>query len=133
VFEYHGWATIAATATGDEDAALLDRLVDRVHRSLRDAGDLDLVDLRWSAGLPMLHLGGLDKHGTAVAPQLLATFERVAELAPGSYGLLHIWDDQDPEHDNAFRVYKMARGQVTETTDPHLSPIAPTILDTYEL
>lgn len=133
MFEYHGWVTIAATTTGDDDAALLERLVERVHRSLANTTLLDLVDLRWSAGLPMLHLGGLDKHGGAITQQLLETFARVGELAPGSYGLLHIWDDQDPENDNAFQTYRMARGQVTEQKDPHLSPIAPTILDTYEL
>ncbi|GAB3355965.1 Imm7 family immunity protein [Amycolatopsis echigonensis] len=133
MFEYHGWVTIAATATGDDDAALLARLVERVHRSLKNTTMLDLVDLRWSAGLPMLHLGGLDKHGGTITPQLLETFARVGELAPGSYGLLHIWDDQDPEHDNAFQVYRMARGQITEQKDAHLSPVAPTVLDTYEL
>ncbi|MFF0144555.1 immunity protein 7 of polymorphic toxin system [Amycolatopsis sulphurea] len=133
MFEYHGWVTIAATASGDDDAALLERLVDRVHRTLRDAGTLDLVDLRWSSGLPMLHLGGLDKHGGAISPELLETFARVGELAPGSYGLLHVWDDQDPECDNEFRVFRMARGQVSEQRDPHLTPVAPTVLDSYEL
>ena len=116
MFEYHGWVTIQATASGDDDAALLERL----------------VDLRWSAGIPMLHFGGFDKHGGQAA-ELLTVFTRAGELAPGSYGLLHTWDDQDTENDNNFRVYRMARGQVTEREDPHLTPVAPTILDTYEL
>ena len=133
MFEYHGWVTIQATASGDDDAALLERLVDRVHRAIRDARDFDLVDLRWSAGMPMLHLGGFDKHGGRLGPELLDLFTRVGELAPGSYGLLHTWDDQDTENDNNFRVYRMARGQVTEREDPHLTPVAPTVLDVYEL
>ncbi|KDN16798.1 immunity 7 family protein [Amycolatopsis rifamycinica] len=132
MFEYHGWVTIQATASGDDDAALLERLVDRVHRAIRDAADVDLVDLRWSAGIPMLHFGGIDKHG-AQSTDLLTLFTRAGELAPGSYGLLYTWDDQDTENDNNFRVYRMARGQVTEREDPHLTPVAPTILDTYEL
>ncbi len=132
MFEYHGWVTIQATASGDDDAALLERLVDRVHRAIRDAAEFDLVDLRWSAGIPMLHFGGFDKHG-AQADELLTLFTRAGELAPGSYGLLFTWDDQDTENDNNFRVYRMARGQVTEREDPHLTPVAPTILDTYEL
>ena len=133
MFEYHGWVTIQATASGDDDAALLERLVDRVHRAIRDAADLDLVDLRWSAGIPMLHFAGFDKHGGHLGPELLTLFTRAGELAPGSYGLLYTWDDQDTENDNNFRVYRMARGQVTEREDPHLTPVAPTILDTYEL
>ncbi len=133
MFEYHGWATIQATASGDDDAALLERLVERVHRAIRDAGEFDLVDLRWSAGMPVLHFGGCDKHGGTLGPELLELFTRVGELAAGSYGLLHMWDDQDPEHDNEFRVYRMARGQVTEQSDVHLTPVAPTVLDVYEL
>ena len=133
MFEYHGWATIQATASGDDDAALLERLVERVRRAVRDAGEFDLVDLRWSAGMPVLHFGGCDKHGGTLGPELLELFTRVGELAAGSYGLLHIWDDQDPEHDNEFRVYRMARGQVTEQSDVHLTPVAPTVLDVYEL
>ncbi|MFD9888581.1 immunity 7 family protein [Amycolatopsis sp. NPDC059027] len=133
MFEYHGWVTIQATASGDDDAALLERLVERVHRAVRDADMVDLVDLRWSAGMPMLHLGGLDKHGGTIGPRLLELFTRVGELAAGSYGLLHVWDDQDTEHDNEFRVFRMARGLVNERPDTHLSPVAPTVLDVYEL
>ncbi|GAB3139236.1 immunity 7 family protein [Amycolatopsis stemonae] len=132
MFEYHGWVTIQATSSGDDDPALLERLVDRVHRAVRDAGAFDLIDLRWSEGMPMLHIAGFDKHG-GPGLELLDLFTRVGELAAGSYGLLHVWDDQDTEHDNEFRVYRMARGQVTEREDPHLTPVAPTVLDVYEL
>jgi hypothetical protein len=131
VFEYHGWVTIQATATGDSEFALLERIVERVRRAVRDFGDLDLVDLRWVNGVPVLHLGGMDKHGATIAPDLLDLFTRVGELAPGSYGLLHVWDDQDIEHDNDFRVHRMARGQVSERADAFLSPVAPTVVDAY--
>jgi hypothetical protein len=128
VFEYHGWVTIQAT---DDETALVERIVERVRRAVRDFGDLDLVDLRWVNGVPILHLGGLAKHGATMAPDLLDLFTRIGELAPGSYGLLHVWDDQDLEHDNEFRVHRMARGQVTEQADSLLSPVAPTIVDAY--
>jgi hypothetical protein len=128
VFEYHGWVTIQAT---DDETSLLERIVERVHRAVRDFGEIDLVDLRWVNGVPVLHLGGLDKHGATMAPDLLDLFTRVGELAPGSYGLLHVWDDQDLQHDNEFRVHRMARGQVTEMADTLLSPVAPTIVDVY--
>jgi hypothetical protein len=128
VFEYHGWVTIQAN---DDETSLLERLVERVHRAVRDFGEIDLVDLRWVNGVPVLHLGGLDKHGATMAPDLLDLYTRIGELAPGSYGLLHVWDDQDLQHDNEFRVHRMARGQVTEMADTLLSPVAPTIVDAY--
>ena len=41
MFEYHGWVTIQAT---DDETALVERIVERVRRAVRDFGDLDLVD-----------------------------------------------------------------------------------------
>jgi len=128
VLEYHGWVTLQAT---DDETSLLERIVERVHRAVRDFGEIDLVDLRWVNGVPMLHLGGMDKHGATMAPELLELFTRIGELAPGSYGLLHVWDDQDLQNDNEFRVHRMARGQVTDFSDTLLSPVAPTIVDVY--
>lgn len=131
MFEYHGWVTIQATSTGEDECALLERIVERVRRAVRDFGDLELADLRWVNGVPLLHLGGMDKHGATMAPELLDLFTRVGELAPGSYGLLHVWDDQDVERDNDFRVYRMVRGQVSEHADTLLSPVAPVVVDAY--
>ncbi|MFD8492543.1 Imm7 family immunity protein [Amycolatopsis sp. NPDC059657] len=131
MYEYHGWVTLQATSSGDDDPSLLERIVERVHRAVRDFGELDVVDLQWINGVPQLHLGGLAKHGATFGPDLLDLYTRVGELAPGSYGLLHVWDDQDEDHDNDFRVHRMARGQVTELADQHLSPVAPTVIDGY--
>lgn len=133
MYEYHGWVTVATSAAQDgEDPALLERMVERVTRAVRDFTDADVVDLRWVNGVPMLHLGGLAKHGAVIGPELLELYRRVGELAPGSYGLLHVWDDQDTLRDNEFRVYRMVRGQVAERTDELLSPVAPTIIDPYD-
>jgi hypothetical protein len=133
VYEYHGWVTIAASAAQDgEDPALLERMVERVTRAVRDFTGADVVDLRWVNGAPMLHLGGLAKHGAVLGPELLELYGRIGELAPGSYGLLHVWDDQDTLGDNEFRVYRMVRGQVSERADELLSPVTPTIIDPYD-
>lgn len=32
------------------------------------------------------------------ATGVVELFEAVAEVAPGSYGLLHVLDEEDPEH-----------------------------------
>ncbi|MFI6983510.1 Imm7 family immunity protein [Embleya sp. NPDC050154] len=45
---------------------------------------------------------------------------------------MHIRDDEDPAHDNEFRVLGLARGNVTEHTEPLLSPCVPTLEDPYE-
>ncbi|WP_410611889.1 Imm7 family immunity protein [Amycolatopsis sp. lyj-109] len=54
---------------------------------------------------------------------------KVGRLAPGSYGLLYVHDDEHPEHRLSFRVFRLARGRVTEHADHLLSPVIPTLED----
>lgn len=129
MFEYHGWVTIQVSADGDEPDGLLERAVERVGRVVREFGNAQLVDLRYANGVPVLHLGGVLKRPSTVGASLLHLFIRVGELAPASYGLLHVHDDEDFAHGNEFRVYRMVRGQVTECADPFLSPVVPTVAD----
>ncbi|RZQ62130.1 Imm7 family immunity protein [Amycolatopsis suaedae] len=129
MYEYHGWVTIQVSADESEPDGLLDRAVERVGRLVREFAAPGLVDLRWANGVPVLHLGGVLKRPSTLGPELIRLFARVGELAPGSYGLLYVLDDEDFGHDNEFRVYRMARGQVTERADPFLTPVVPTILE----
>ena len=75
----------------------------------------------------------LPDHGLRSYRQLaiIELFHRVADLAPGSYGLLYVHDDEDPEHDRHFRVFRLIRGTVTEHADHLLSPVIPTLEDEY--
>src|SRR5215467_2984439 len=50
---------------------------------------------------------------------------------PGSYGLLYVWDDESNQHPNEFRVFKLARGRVTEHSDVLLSPVIPALEDVW--
>jgi hypothetical protein len=50
----------------------------------------------------------------------------IARVLPASYGLVY---ERSDETGNAFRVRTMARGRLTERTDPLLSPANPVIED----
>lgn len=54
-------------------------------------------------------------------------FYYVGEVAIGSYGLLYLYDDEDPIKDNSFKVYRLCKGKVVEFDDQLLSPFNPTI------
>lgn len=56
-------------------------------------------------------------------------FRRLGEVAPGSYGVLYILDDEAPGLDDEFQIIAMRRGQIVRFTDTHLSPCVPTIED----
>lgn len=66
---------------------------------------------------------------------MLEFFRWIGTIAPGSYGLLYYWDDEDSrgaEYRNQYRVLVMTRGTVAEQADPFLSPCEPTIDDPFD-
>ncbi|MER7844288.1 Imm7 family immunity protein [Kitasatospora sp. NPDC096077] len=49
----------------------------------------------------------------------------------GSYGLLHVRDDEAAEHGSEVRVLRMVRGEVSEHAEPLLSPCMPVLEDPF--
>jgi Immunity protein 7 len=129
VFEYHGWIAVHPGAGDDEAPSDLDGIVERLRRRVDELDSPYLSDLRFMNGTPYLHLAGHPNHRGSEGEQILALFTEVGQIAPGSYGILYVADDEDPGHENEFRVFRMARGQVSEHPDPFLSPRAPTVED----
>ncbi|MFF2520706.1 Imm7 family immunity protein [Streptomyces liangshanensis] len=130
MYEYHGWITVRASPAGDDEAEdRLPGIVDGLRLHIAAMADPYLLDLRWMNGEPFIHLGGHSNHSSPT--DVLGLFTRVAAVAPGSYGLLHIRDDEDPEHGDEVRVVRLARGLVTHHTESLLSPCVPTLEDPF--
>ncbi|MCQ4208927.1 Imm7 family immunity protein [Streptomyces longispororuber] len=129
MFEYHGWITVRETAGSDDDEGRLRQIVAELQRRIDLMADPYLLDLRWMNGEPFIHLGGHANH--APSTDVVELFEQVAAVAPGSYGLLHVLDDEDPEHGNEVRVIRLVRGRVTRHTETLLSPCVPTLEDPF--
>lgn len=72
-----------------------------------------------------------------INPEVLEVFEfckQVGQSAKGSYGLVYLYDDEDPNgKENRFQVFSLTRGGLKEHNDPFLSPIIPTIEDKGKL
>ncbi|MFJ8275549.1 Imm7 family immunity protein [Streptomyces sp. NPDC094154] len=114
MFEYHGWITVRETAADDEDEPRLRQIVDELRLRIAQMDSPYLLDLRWMNGEPFIHLGGYSNHRSS--PDVVELFEHVAAVAPGSYGLLHVRDDEEPDHGDDVRVLKLVRGMVAELT-----------------
>ncbi|MFI9756028.1 Imm7 family immunity protein [Streptomyces collinus] len=125
MYEYHGWITVRETAVDDDDADRLRQIVDELRRRITQMASPYLLDLRWMNGEPFIHLGGFSNH--SLSPDVVGLFEYVAAIAPGSYGLLHVRDDEDPGHENEVRVLRLVRGGLTQHTEALLSPCIPTL------
>ncbi|MFF5969590.1 Imm7 family immunity protein [Streptomyces collinus] len=125
MYEYHGWITVRETAVDDDDADRLRQIVDELRLRIARMASPYLLDLRWMNGEPFIHLGGFSNH--SLSPVVVGLFESVAVIASGSYGLLHVRDDEDPGHENEVRVLRLVRGTLTQHTETLLSPCIPTL------
>lgn len=59
-------------------------------------------------------------------------FEQLARLAPGSFGFLHIYDDEHPTEAERFMRWTMVQGNVTVQAEEALRPIVKRWLTPYD-
>jgi hypothetical protein len=130
MFEFHGWITVRVAEDDEEDlsqtAVREEAAMEVVRRIIADEDDnVSFFDLRrTSNSLIVLSTHGLRNHRYQPVIDL---FRQVAERLPDSYGLLYVYDDERRPHDNEFRVWRLASGELTEHADPFLSPYVPTV------
>jgi len=139
VFEFHGWSRIGVDDRDDADMDTIhgreEAAITRLREAMREADDgFSLFDLRrTSNGLIVLSAHGLRNHRYEPVIEL---FRWVAAELPLSYGLLYVHDDEDhkrgSDHENEFRVWRLARGAFEEMADPFLSPYIPTVQPPFE-
>jgi hypothetical protein len=136
MFEFHGWATIRFTPENrdrDDEEALQEATVHAVRTHIERMGWDGVINvelnLRVMNGAALLWTAGFKNRPAPLGREPIALFRHIALVAPGSYGLLYTYDDEDFDHENVFRVYVLARGSLTERTDPFLSPFVPTVED----
>lgn len=132
MFEYHGWITVRNSPGEEEDeGALPDSVRAGIDDQLMTVEDgTSLIHRQTVNGAIQIHLAGFLNHRSSQGDALIEAFKRIAALAPGSYGLLYVWDDEDPDgRRNEFQAFVMRRGQVTRQSDSFLSPCIPTIED----
>jgi hypothetical protein len=127
MFEYHGWIKLRSTAEAVDDEPPL--RLDEIQALVNDLAHYAFVDLRPMNGHHFIHLGGSPNHRGTWGPAVIDLFAKVGQLAPGSYGLLYVHDDEDSEHMLNFRIFRLVRGTVTEHADRLLSPVIPTLED----
>jgi hypothetical protein len=112
--------------------ALRDRIADRIQHLGLARADRSVknpfAEIRALNNETHLWLTGNNNHAVWHRA-IIALFRYIADVAPGSYGLLYTEDDEDPEHPNQFRVWVLARGTLAERGDPFLSPHFPVVED----
>ena len=75
----------------------------------------------------VLHL--FANHRSPDVEAVIEFFEEIGKKAPGSYGILYVWDDEVLNFDDEFQVGKLVRGNFEFVKDHYLSPRIPTLED----
>ena len=127
--ELYAWMSVHETAA-DEDALTpeaLKRIMASVQEILRqtDCG----IRLQYMNGQPCLQTAFCANHRAAETDAIIGTYCRIAETASGSYGVLYLRDDADPQYHNDMQVYYFRRGAVTHGIMLEFSPCIPKLED----
>lgn len=129
MFEYHGWAVVRDDTYDGDDAKLRSIVTELEQRAGEFNDGSGMTDIRWINGACFITFAGKPNHRHEC---VFGWFRWLAKHAPGSYGLLYIWDDENTEFGNTFQVHCLRRGLVEERIDPFLSPCIPAVEDPYD-
>lgn len=129
MYEWHGWATIRDTCS-DEDSIewVSEATLSTVRSLLTDqvSPPLEIGDLRCLNGDWQVWLAGYRNHRRR---GLVPLYHAIALAAPGSYGMLHVRDDEHPDSPEQWLSFVMTRGAVRSEVDRFLSPHRPRVED----
>jgi hypothetical protein len=135
MIELHAWARIWESYEADNEG-------DKMHFIKQELQER-IANLNWKDNTSSMafRLGGLNgelylcitaapSHRRQDIEEVFDLYNLIAKIAPGSYGLVYMHDDEDKNGmDNAFRVFVLTRGVLREEKDPFLSPYFPTLED----
>ena len=128
MIQINGWLVIIPTYLNEDlhveiDVESIYSQVDSVIADLK-YNDLKIVSMN---GIKTINVFMCTNHKTIEAEEILQTFENIAKVATGSYGLLYVWDEYEDE-DN-FRVLVARKGVVEWKKDEYFSPNSIMIYD----
>lgn len=121
-FEFHGWATVRESFNeeGESKARLKEAMATIGSFLENDLGGTFKSQIYYTNGQVHLMTSGSSNHYRDSPLQL---FKLIRDIAPGSYGLLHILDEEDRDGwDNHFQVWVLKRGSLERCRDTLLSP-----------
>lgn len=128
MIELHGWVTLRETyiVTFEEDNE--DIFIDKIRKEIENLSwfkpQIKVLNGEW-----FLEFTIFANRKNPQTEEAFKLFNRIGELAEGSYGLIYLYDDEVDGRENQFQVFSLSRGSIKEYSDSYLSPIVPTIED----
>ena len=121
MIQINGWLEIIPTYLNEDvhteiDEEAINFQVDDIIANL-EYNDIQIISKN---GFKVINFFLNTNHKTEEAEEMLQTFEKIAKVATGSYGLLYVWDEYE-DADN-FRVLVARKGVVEWKKDEFFSP-----------
>lgn len=129
--ELHGWALIRENFVADSEEDNIERIVSRFRTEIRKLEiDEKLLRMDYCNGEAVVTATKLANHYSDDIKGIIDFFKQIAFVAPGSYGLLYLYNDEDTNgFDNVFQVFVLSKGSFVLHRDPFLSPYIPGVED----
>ena len=129
MLELHGWVTIRETYKGSFDEEdHVDIVIEKIENEI-DSLSWFKPQIKALNGEWFMEFTIFANRPNPQTQEVFQLYEKIGELAEGSYGMIYLYDDEDEGKSNEFQVYALARGKIREFSDSCLSPIIPTIED----
>ena len=124
--EVHGWFTVREAFREEDEAddALLDA-ISRIEAKIENLNKFNLFATMLSQnGAHNLLINGNFNHLDSRWKEVTDLVELVARIAPGSFGILHVHNDEDETGlDNQFQAVVMKKGELQTHVEQKLSPV----------
>lgn len=137
MIELRGWLTIWPTYMDEDKHPEIDE--EAIYKEVEafvESLELHTIEkVKWRNGICHIDVSYFSNHENGQTKELLFAFENIARIAPGSYGLVYYWNDENygsNPYENEFRVLVIKRGICEWKDDPFLSPCIPTLADPWE-
>lgn len=129
--ELHGWALIRESFTADSEEDNIGRIVSSLSQEIKKLEiDEKLLRIVYCNGEASVTATKFANHFSDDIKGIINFFKHITLVAPGSYGLLYLHDDEDTNgFDNAFQVFVLSKGCFELHQDSFLSPYIPVVED----
>ncbi|MBX9727143.1 MAG: immunity 7 family protein [Rickettsiales bacterium] len=134
MLEYNGWVTIRESYNEEnESTALLELISSEIASectSLNQEMGTEVFNFRYINGSARLFVIGAANHNASDLKIVINFFEKLSKKAPGSYGILSYFDDEDNDgYSNEMQIFVLKKGTFSREKDTLLSPRIPIIED----
>jgi len=130
MIEINGWISIHITTDGEDNSEKYRNAIEKIDGIVQPLkGFNQFFKIEALNGFYTLFIGLNHNHDNGYNDLILNLSNKVCNIAPGSYGILYIRNDEDKSNFNKFKVLKIAKGKVTIEEDRYISPCNPVIED----